>query len=255
MFDIKDKPGIYQIYNKCNNKRYIGSTLNISRRWSQHLHLLRNGKHHSKHLQSAWNKYGEESFVFECLEYCEPDCLLSMEHKYIVEYKATDRECGYNITEDVEHVAVLSKEDREKIAKSMTKRKWTEAQRQKFIKSKTGKKSKKSSETKKRQFQEGLVSIVRMNEVSKEKYEEWRKHMSEARKKYFEITEDPIRFPVMIQSETETLYFASIKSAAKYLNVHRDTIWARLKSGKPSKKVPYIVSRISVEFYKSIKNV
>ena len=255
MFDIKDKPGIYQIYNKSNNKRYIGSTLNVSRRWSQHLHLLRNGKHHSKHLQNAWNKYGEEAFVFECLEYCEPDSLLSLEHDYIVEYKATDREYGYNVTEDVEHVAVLSKEDREKISNAMTKRKWTEEQRQKFIASKTGKKSKKSSETKKRQFREGLVSIIRMSEVSKEKYDEWRKHMSEARKRYFENTPDPIRFPVMIQSESETMYFPSVKSAAKYLNVHRDTIWTRIKRGTPSKKVPYVVSRISVEFYKSIKNV
>lgn len=94
-----------------------------------------------------------------------------------------------------------------------------------------------------------------MSEVSKEKYDEWRKHMSEARKRYFENTPDPIRFPVMIQSESETMYFPSVKSAAKYLNVHRDTIWTRIKRGTPSKKVPYVVSRISVEFYKSIKNV
>ena len=255
MFDIKSEPGIYQIYNKTNNKRYIGSTLNISRRWTQHLHLLRNGKHHSKHLQSAWNKYGEDSFVFECIQYCEPDCLLSLEHKYIVEYKATDREYGYNITEDVERVAVMSKEDRQKIAAFMRSRKWTEEQRRKFIESRTGKKLKKSSETKKRQFREGTVHLVRMSEVSKEKYDEWRKHMSEARRKYFESLSEVVAKPVMLQSETEVLYFPSIKAAAEYLNVHRDSLWARIKKGTPTKKIPYIVSHISVEFYKSIKNV
>lgn len=256
MFDIRgDKPGVYQIFNKINSKRYIGSSLNVSRRWSQHLHLLRNGKHHSKHLQNAWDKYGEKSFTFECIEYCNPDELLALEHKYIIDYKACNREYGYNTTEDVEHIAVLSKEDRQKISNSSKGRTWTEEQRQKFIKSRTGKKSKKSSETKKKQFREGLVSIIRMGEVSEEKYNEWRQHMSDARKRYFETNSDPIKVPVAVKSETETLYFASIKSAAKYLNVCTDTILIRIKRGKPSKKVPYVITRIPVEFYKSIKNV
>ena len=257
MFDIKGdyKPGIYQICNTVNNKRYIGSSLSVRRRFTQHLNLLRNNKHHSKHLQNAWNKYGEDSFTFEGLEYCDPDKLLKLEHDYIVKYKTTDRDFGYNITEDVEHVAVIAKEDRQRISKSLKGRKWTEEQRQKFIKAKTGKKLKNSSETKKKQFRDGVVNIIRMGEVSKEKYDEWRKHMSEARKKYFEETEDPIKVPVKIESENETLYFPSIKSAAKYLNVSPDTVAIRIKRGKVSKKVPYIVSRISVEFYKSIKNV
>ena len=139
MFDIKDKPGVYQIYNKTNNKRYIGSSLHVRKRWTQHLHLLRNKKHHSKHLQCAWNKYGEDQFIFSCIEYCDPECLLQTEHKYIQQYKATDSKYGYNVTEDVEHVAVLSKEDREKISKAGIGRKWTKEQREKFIKSRKGK--------------------------------------------------------------------------------------------------------------------
>lgn len=43
-----------------------------------------------------------------------------------MDYKTTDREFGYNVTEDVEHVAVLSKEDRERISESSAKRTWTE---------------------------------------------------------------------------------------------------------------------------------
>lgn len=255
MFDIKSESGVYQIYNTKTNKRYIGSSLCVSRRWTQHLHLLRNGKHHSKHLQSAWNKYGEESFVFECLEYCNPEQMLQLEHKYIVDYNATNREFGYNITEDVEHVAVLSKEDRQRISKSLIGRKWTEEQRKKFIETRTGKRMPKSSETKRKQFAEGTASLIRMSEVSEEKYNEWRKHMSEARKKYFENTPDPIRVPIQIQEKDKVLYFPSIKSAAKYLNVSVDTVRIRAKSGKPSKKVPCIISYISVEFYKSVKNV
>lgn len=255
MFDIKGKSGVYQIYNTKTNKRYIGSSLCVSRRWPQHLYLLRNGKHHSKHLQNAWDKYGEGSFVFECLEYCDPEQLLQLEHKYIIEYDSTNREFGYNVTEDVEHVAVLSKEDRKRISNAGIGRVWSEEQRQKFIKTRTGKKMPKSSETKKKQFADGTVSLIRMSQVSEQKYDEWRRHMSESRKKYFENTPDPIKVPISVQTEDDILYFQSIKSAAKYLNVSVDTVRIRAKSGTPSKKVPYIISYISVEYYKQIKNV
>lgn len=52
--------GIYQIRNLANNKRYIGSTECIERRWRHHQRLLKINKHHSCHLQSAWEKYGKE---------------------------------------------------------------------------------------------------------------------------------------------------------------------------------------------------
>lgn len=65
---IKTK-GIYLIKNKVNNKIYVGSTsTGFSRRWSQHKTYLRGNKHHSRHLQNAWNKYGEENFEFSVLE-------------------------------------------------------------------------------------------------------------------------------------------------------------------------------------------
>ena len=59
---------IYAIRNIQNNKRYIGSTINVKKRWSEHQRTLRNGTHHARHLQRAWKKYGEDAFVFELLE-------------------------------------------------------------------------------------------------------------------------------------------------------------------------------------------
>lgn len=46
---------------------------------------MRNNKHHSPHLQAAWNKYGEKHFVFQILETCEPikDTLMLLEQKYL----------------------------------------------------------------------------------------------------------------------------------------------------------------------------
>lgn len=55
---------IYKIINKENNKFYIGSSFNIEKRKNAHFNALRNGKHHSIHLQRAYNKYGEKAFVF-----------------------------------------------------------------------------------------------------------------------------------------------------------------------------------------------
>jgi len=75
--------GIYQIRNVINEKIYIGSAINIDRRWNEHVSLLKRTKHHSRHLQSAWNKYGEENFEFSILEECEKEQLVEREQYYI----------------------------------------------------------------------------------------------------------------------------------------------------------------------------
>ena len=56
------KPGIYKITNKINNKIYIGSSYSISKRISEHKYQLRRNSHPNIHLQSSWNKYGEDNF-------------------------------------------------------------------------------------------------------------------------------------------------------------------------------------------------
>lgn len=68
--NIDKKTHIYSITCTVNDKCYIGKTVNLNRRWREHLNMLRNNKHHSQKLQRAWNKYGEDKFVFEIVEYC-----------------------------------------------------------------------------------------------------------------------------------------------------------------------------------------
>jgi len=60
--------GIYKIINKVNGKIYIGSAVCIVNRKRIHWFALRHNKHHSSTLQNAWNKYGENSFIFETIE-------------------------------------------------------------------------------------------------------------------------------------------------------------------------------------------
>lgn len=43
--------GIYQIYNPINNKRYIGSSINVERRLKEHLRNLEKNRHSNNHLQ------------------------------------------------------------------------------------------------------------------------------------------------------------------------------------------------------------
>ena len=64
--------GIYQIVNKENNKRYIGSSVNVEGRVWNHFTMLISNRHGNKHLQNAYNKYGHNNFeavlIYECSE-------------------------------------------------------------------------------------------------------------------------------------------------------------------------------------------
>jgi len=62
-----DKPVIYKIINLTNAKFYIGSTVKWRTRVRTHRRKLAAGAHHCIPLQNAWNKYGEESFVFRII--------------------------------------------------------------------------------------------------------------------------------------------------------------------------------------------
>lgn len=60
--------GIYKIKNKVNHKVYIGESVDVKARWSHHRSDLRKGIHHSKYLQTDWNRYGEKAFKFSIVE-------------------------------------------------------------------------------------------------------------------------------------------------------------------------------------------
>lgn len=63
--------GIYQIRNRMNGKRYIGSARNLRHRWQDHLSALRRRQHGNRHLQRAFGKHGEQAFEFTVLEHIE----------------------------------------------------------------------------------------------------------------------------------------------------------------------------------------
>lgn len=87
--------GIYMIKCLVNNKFYIGSSVDIKNRWKGHIEGLKRGNHNNRHLQNAWNKYGESNFVFSVVEVCEVEDLITREQHYIDEWKACKK--GFNI--------------------------------------------------------------------------------------------------------------------------------------------------------------
>lgn len=88
--------GIYTITNQVDGKMYVGYSKHINRRKHVHLKELRRQKHSNPHLQNAWNKYGEESFLFEVLVECEEEHLASEENYWCNLLNVHDKRYGYN---------------------------------------------------------------------------------------------------------------------------------------------------------------
>lgn len=77
------RSGIYSITNLVNGHRYVGSAVWLVRRWQRHRFDLDHNKHDNQHLQNAWNKYGQNQFAFEVLEYAAVADLVTIEQYYI----------------------------------------------------------------------------------------------------------------------------------------------------------------------------
>lgn len=111
MENISKTFGIYQIKNNSNEKIYIGSTIcSFSKRWSEWKRAMRKNRCHNKHLQRAWNLYGEDSFQFSILEVIDnKDKVLEREQFYIDSLKP---EYNLNPKADRPPVAIKGQESR-----------------------------------------------------------------------------------------------------------------------------------------------
>lgn len=61
------KPGIYQIECLQTGKKYIGETQNIRQRIRNTYNSLQRGNHASTALQTDWNTFGPQNFIFKIL--------------------------------------------------------------------------------------------------------------------------------------------------------------------------------------------
>ncbi len=102
--------GIYVIENEVNNKKYVGKTIDYTRRVYLHTHYLRSHNHVNSYLQASWDKYGSENFKFYMLhditDWSKDKSRLEIEERLnelekqsIKQLMASDSRFGYNLSE------------------------------------------------------------------------------------------------------------------------------------------------------------
>lgn len=89
--------GIYCIQNNITGKRYIGSSIDVKRRLSEHRSDLRSGKHANPYLQASFNSHGEAEFTFSLVEKVDRPNLASREKYWIDYYDSFISNNGYNV--------------------------------------------------------------------------------------------------------------------------------------------------------------
>ena len=80
---ISKKSGIYIIKCLITGKCYIGSSINLRRRYREYHSDYKNRKCHNKYLQNSFDKYKLNNFSFDVLEFCEASELIDKEKYYI----------------------------------------------------------------------------------------------------------------------------------------------------------------------------
>lgn len=95
---MENKSGIYKITCLVNNKIYVGSAVNLSKRKNDHFETLSKNIHKNRHLQNAFKKHGNDNFVFEILEIVEDKKELIVREQYWIDKtKCFDNKIGFNI--------------------------------------------------------------------------------------------------------------------------------------------------------------
>lgn len=80
-----NQPGIYAI-EAPSGKRYIGSAVNLRRRWNGHRTQLMRGVHHNPGLQHAHDKYGLDALRFVPLVIVAKMQLVETEQRFLAAY-------------------------------------------------------------------------------------------------------------------------------------------------------------------------
>ena len=118
-------PGIYTITNKITGTVYVGQAIDITTRWARHRWTYRKNLKDT-YLQRAWNKYGEENFIFSVYKRIEePDIakLHILLDKEEIAALAQFRSNCYNLKEAGISGGIISKETLKKLSEH-NKQRW-----------------------------------------------------------------------------------------------------------------------------------
>lgn len=90
-----NKCGIYLLRNSVTNKVYVGQSIHIHTRFSEHKKSAKRGD--KSHLYDALRKYGVAAFTCEVLEECPPELFDEREAHWMSIYDCRNPEKGYNL--------------------------------------------------------------------------------------------------------------------------------------------------------------
>lgn len=127
---------------------YVGSTTrDWQTRWMEHRCCLRRGDHRNSHMQSSWDKWGEEAFTCHLIESVEDDTERLVEREQYWMNTLNTQANGYN-QKDAGDVGSHSEETCEKISKALTGIKRSAATRKRMSEARKGRTT--SEETRKK---------------------------------------------------------------------------------------------------------
>ena len=158
---VKNVRGIYKVTNKVNGKVYIGQSVDIGRRWRQHMTA-----EDDIYFHKAIQKYGVDNFIWEVIEKCKKSELDERESYWIEYYDSYNK--GYNCTKGGDGFGIGEDHPRWKGGISLDpeySKQWYEANKEK-INEKAKEYYKENKEKRKEQMKE-------WNEANKEKIKEY----------------------------------------------------------------------------------
>jgi len=225
---------IYRITNMANGKYYIGSAESFARREWQHKYDLRRGAHKNPRLQNAWNKYGEEMFVFEVLEEIPPGgSQLQIEDMWLVQHVGRPECYNINSTAELPRLGLpLSAESRAKLSRNR-KGKSAGSKHYRYGKTLSAEVRKKIGDAQRGKPKgprtitpEGREKIKAAAAAGR--YNNWlgRKHTEESKRKMSK----------RVLCLTDNLEFDSLTAALKHYGLKMPTLRRALKTGRPIQK-------------------
>jgi len=137
---------IYEIRNNITGRVYVGSSVDVAKRWRDHKSALKTGIHKSRSMQTDYSKHGLESFEHKVLEELTAETtkeqLLEREQFYLDTLQPFGK-TGYNSspTAGSQKGVVWTKESRMKLSAAHKGKKFSEESRRKMSEAHKGKPS------------------------------------------------------------------------------------------------------------------